>query len=612
MKLRKKPLYITCPVESSFTFHSTWIHYTFYILIIITLSACSSTTEVPKGSLSGTVHLEDETDHSGIIVAVYDLAELDSDIVSINQEYPHIGVIISQHTEFDHRLQTHVKYSETDAAGNFEIKKIPTGTYNLVAMKAGWGFRYIYEFEIEKGENALTPSPSPRGRGEELTPQSSSRMLSGLRPDRPTPLFNPIEGEHKEVPLRLVASEYHEDGKNGVLIRHRRELIYPVESLYSTGKGVNLDRRGSDLNLYPQQNRTSDFTLFPEQHISGDWLEDVSVEPWHHLVIDDDTNLVPGTSLTLGPNAVIRINPGCDLKIYGEIYAQGEENNMFWITSNDGFDSSLLLTTYFPREELSQYNFLELSSIASVSGDLIEWGKFDFANTCLLNQVNNLHMQNGIFRNSGCGFYSSLNLAENDSTFCINILCENVMGESGGGIYYLNVNNGAIEKSILYNCYNGAKIKDQFEGSVFNNKFLENTNGIFILHFVGDIHNCEFELNDKDILYTGNHYQNEVKEVNIYLNVFSSIFGLYTIGLDSYIYYSPININYNNFHNTSYFIYCYYYRGGYINAINNCFDTLNSEEQIMEKITEEDTFGYEIIVDIIPFETNIIEDAGIY
>ncbi len=40
------------------------------------LVSCSSSTEVSKGSISGTVHLEGETDHSEITVAVYDLAYL--------------------------------------------------------------------------------------------------------------------------------------------------------------------------------------------------------------------------------------------------------------------------------------------------------------------------------------------------------------------------------------------------------------------------------------------------------------------------------------------------------------------------------------------------------
>ncbi len=114
------------------------LHFTFYILLILTISNCSSTTEASKGDLTGIVNLEGIEDHSGIIIAIYDLAVLDPDIVSINQQYPHIGVIINQHTEFDHRLQEPVKYTETDAEGYFEIKKIPTGKYNIVVMKDGW------------------------------------------------------------------------------------------------------------------------------------------------------------------------------------------------------------------------------------------------------------------------------------------------------------------------------------------------------------------------------------------------------------------------------------------------------------------------------------------
>ncbi|MCD4698132.1 MAG: hypothetical protein K8S16_18050 [Bacteroidales bacterium] len=49
--------------------------------LIFLLSACSSPTSTPKGSLSGTINLECLSDHLGIIVAIYDLAELDPDIV---------------------------------------------------------------------------------------------------------------------------------------------------------------------------------------------------------------------------------------------------------------------------------------------------------------------------------------------------------------------------------------------------------------------------------------------------------------------------------------------------------------------------------------------------
>ena len=67
------------------------IHYPLFILIIITLLSC--TTSPQSGSLSGTIQLQGESDHSGIIIGVYELAELDPDIVEANQKWPHIGVI---------------------------------------------------------------------------------------------------------------------------------------------------------------------------------------------------------------------------------------------------------------------------------------------------------------------------------------------------------------------------------------------------------------------------------------------------------------------------------------------------------------------------------------
>ena len=147
------------------TFNLLSLIFILFFLIFI-LSSCSSPTESSKGSLTGTVSLEGQSDFSGITVSLYDLAYLDTTIVRINNQYPQIGVKITQHTEFDHRLQSSIKSTETLADGSFELTKIPTGIYNIVAMKTGFGFKYLYEIEIEKGENTLTPNPSPKGRGD--------------------------------------------------------------------------------------------------------------------------------------------------------------------------------------------------------------------------------------------------------------------------------------------------------------------------------------------------------------------------------------------------------------------------------------------------------------
>ncbi|MCK4358970.1 MAG: right-handed parallel beta-helix repeat-containing protein [Candidatus Cloacimonetes bacterium] len=130
------------------------IHNFLTLIILLLIVACS--TEPQTGSLSGTINLEGQQDHSGITVAVYNLAELDQDIVEINEEYPFIGVKISQTTEFDHRFGNLIKYTHTDANGNFKIKNIPTGRYNVVAIKEGFGFKYIYEISITEGDNDIS------------------------------------------------------------------------------------------------------------------------------------------------------------------------------------------------------------------------------------------------------------------------------------------------------------------------------------------------------------------------------------------------------------------------------------------------------------------------
>ena len=59
------------------------LHFAFYIIfiqILLNISGCSSSTETPTGKLSGFVNLEDMDDHSGIVVALYELAYLDTTI----------------------------------------------------------------------------------------------------------------------------------------------------------------------------------------------------------------------------------------------------------------------------------------------------------------------------------------------------------------------------------------------------------------------------------------------------------------------------------------------------------------------------------------------------
>ena len=162
------------------------INFTLSIIMALLLISCSSTTETKTGNLSGTVILNNDTgnsvldpaDYSGVTVALYRPAVLDTTLVRINSEYPNIGVQINQQTEFDHRLQTPVKTATTNADGSFNISKIPAGEYNLVVLKDGWGVRYLFDLSIAEGDNTLTAKNFQLDKSAiELHPET---VLSGI------------------------------------------------------------------------------------------------------------------------------------------------------------------------------------------------------------------------------------------------------------------------------------------------------------------------------------------------------------------------------------------------------------------------------------------------
>jgi hypothetical protein len=73
--------------------------------LLLFFLACSKTPTSPSTfSLSGTVHLEGQQDHSGVTVALYHPVELDTAVVRLQKEFPYVGIPISPQTEFDHRL----------------------------------------------------------------------------------------------------------------------------------------------------------------------------------------------------------------------------------------------------------------------------------------------------------------------------------------------------------------------------------------------------------------------------------------------------------------------------------------------------------------------------
>jgi len=127
------------------------ISWTLVLFVLFVVSCSKSPTDSRTGTLTGTVLLEGQTNHSGITVALYKLAELDTTILRYNLEYPNVGFPISQATEFDHWLGEVVAESKTNSEGSFKIENVPEGIYNFVTQKQGIGWKYIFNIHLDSG-----------------------------------------------------------------------------------------------------------------------------------------------------------------------------------------------------------------------------------------------------------------------------------------------------------------------------------------------------------------------------------------------------------------------------------------------------------------------------
>jgi hypothetical protein len=604
------------------------LHFTFYIIftpIFLTILSCSSPTSNPKGSLSGYINLENQFDHSEITAALYDLAELDPDIVYANVTWPHIGVKINQHTEFDHRFQSPIADTQTEADGSFFIPEIPVGKYNLVAKKDGWGFKYLFEVEILEGENLLADKckienvkckiddSADLGLNEIekiQTTQKSNRHSEELSQSYMTKNLLADKFKIENVKCKIddsAALGLNEIGRMQTTINnsqqpHNQRSFHSPQSFDPSSLVFDLKNRTSDLTLYPETTLSG---FFPEQ--SNFFLPD------HHYIIEDDTVLLPDQYLEIQSGAVIRINPGIDLTIHGSLKAQGEENNMFWVTSNDcftdNFQFSILNFTLQSGDSPALYNSMEMSDLANVVDDLISWGKWSWGNNSFNSRISDCRYLNSIFRNSVSGIYVSS--AENiDIENVLSVQCN---GVDYGGVVAFHIENLYISKSILQNNHNGIYSKFSPTSLIKNNFISQNHRGIWGLTLKGNVEHNELSENSEcDIKLAGNTIEGVI---NIMRNNLRSGTGIWQYTQGSFLNFYIIIANYNNFYSEN--LYIKYYSRGHnhqidIDATLNYYNNSSSAEEIALKIFDYYT-GPDITIGVIfqPFLTEENPLAGI-
>jgi len=127
------------------------------VLFVITIvaSSCTKSTESEKGIISGSIHLDGETDHSGIFISIYHGDIIPEELSRINNTYPQLAFPIEDKHIFDHRAYTPIQIVQTDQIGRFETTPLDFGKYIICYYKEGWGYNIIYDIDHHSGETNI-------------------------------------------------------------------------------------------------------------------------------------------------------------------------------------------------------------------------------------------------------------------------------------------------------------------------------------------------------------------------------------------------------------------------------------------------------------------------
>lgn len=123
---------------------------------ILFTTGCNSNTSGQEGIVTGVIQLDGETDHSGIVVSIYNAGIVPEEISQIREEYPQLAFPIDDKLLFDHREHEALHSVYTDNEGNFSFPKLPYDEYIVAYSKEGWGYNYLFDIELNGGENNIT------------------------------------------------------------------------------------------------------------------------------------------------------------------------------------------------------------------------------------------------------------------------------------------------------------------------------------------------------------------------------------------------------------------------------------------------------------------------
>lgn len=480
-------------------------------LVLLCFSACNGNTSPKTCTFVGRVVLDndsgdsalDPTDYSGIRVSLYELAVIDSVMQNAKSVFSGGGFPINQNSEFDHRDQTEVLHVFTNPDGSFKIPKVPYGEYNLVIRKDGWGYRYLYEIEI----NA------------------------------------------EQIDLNHLLS------------------------------------------------KPGEMKLYPEIVVSGSIEGSHIIRDWHHLVISGDATFTPASSLTIGDNGVVRIEPGKKLDVMGLFNARGSAGNMFRITS----DAQDFIKTS-ERASTSSYLRFNLGASTQTANSSIAWGNFGPAQSAVaMSNIDNLTFEKCRFVSNNDGLLGSIcrSISVKESFF---------KGQSNlnNALHYYMVDAGVVSGNIFLFSRAGMLLEEFCSQTIEDNVFINNEYGIEMFNCDPVVRYNYFRKNDNGIRLTGRI------SPTVERNYIDSNTGI-LIGFNGYYPNAIPSIHHNNMVAGTYFFYLRAANYIDIEAQNNYYYTTSIpeiEQKIYDKYDYPENLQFQVSQILYsPFSMNKIPGA---
>lgn len=128
--------------------------------LLFCVSSCKQSTKPKTGIITGVIKLDEQTDHSGITVAIYPGSIVPEELSTINATYPQLAFPIQDRHIFDHREYTPLQIVQTDPDGRFETARLPFGKYIICYCKEGWGYNYAYDVNLNASQSDPTTNLS--------------------------------------------------------------------------------------------------------------------------------------------------------------------------------------------------------------------------------------------------------------------------------------------------------------------------------------------------------------------------------------------------------------------------------------------------------------------